>query len=277
MKNEETVTAELVEQPEKKPRKKQVRKMTMASPVDSSLQIVIASELADDELIEAEITGKASNTFIYSFKQDGKEVKNLSAKGVNEVVRRINKDIKSGSKIRLNPAMMKFEEVEEGGQKGIVCTVFAEDIITGNNAFGVKFEPYMSIKSDGKTTYRNKFCREKALSKAERNAKLKLIPEQLCISIIEKIIAEMPSTVKAIDVKQYQVETVKPVAPVKTPEVDIEEKIRRSVSNPKKSSTEILDINKKVQSSNSFGVEFKKEIQEIVDMRLTDVSYEETS
>lgn len=61
--------------------------------------------------------------------------------------------------------------------------------------------------------YKNAFAVEKALSKAERNAKRKLIAEPIAIKIIEKLIKEEPNTVKTLEPTKTQVITVRPPKP----------------------------------------------------------------
>ena len=157
--NKKVTTAKKSYTPKKQVRRTPPKSRVIQSPISPSTAIVVASEFADDAIIEAEMMGNVLPYFIYSFQQDGKEVVGLTVKGVNEVVRRLGKDEKSGSKIHMNPAYMIKEEVERDGQKGIEISVFAEDLISGNSAWGVKFEPYKKTKKDWKTgketTYTN--------------------------------------------------------------------------------------------------------------------------
>lgn len=260
--------------PKKQVRRNPPKSRVIQSPISPSTAIVVASEFADDAIIEAEMMGNILPYFIYTFPQDGKDVVGLTVKGVNEVVRRLGKDAKSGSKIHMNPAYMIKEEVERDGIKGIEVTVFAEDLISGNSAWGVKFEPYKKTKKDWKTgketTYTNTFATEKALSKAERNAKRKLIPEVLATKMIEKLMKEDPNSVQKIEPPKTQMTVMKPVAPVASTIEDIEALIRKAVANGKTQDA-IIDIDTKTQESPKFSKEFKAEIHSLASSRVNEL------
>lgn len=178
--------------------------LALPSPIDPKLQIVVASEMQDDAMIEADLMGEVLPFFIYEFQQDGGTVRGLTVKGVSEMVRRLNRNPKSGYKIHINPAHLKIErDVVYDSVKGVEVWVFAEDLVTGNSAWGTKFEPYTKNKRGG-GTYPNTFALEKALSKAERNAKKKLIPEQVGVAMIAKLIKQAPETVKKIEAPVIQ-------------------------------------------------------------------------
>lgn len=169
----------------------------ITSPVRPDVSFFVASDLADDKLIEQEISGEVVKTMIYEFENDGKTVRGLSKNGVDEVVRRINKNPASGSKIRISPEPPTItRDVTQDGQKGIEIMVYAEDLVSGGGAWGAKFEPYTKVGRKG--TYNNTFAFEKALSKAQRNAKRMLIPEQLAIAVIAKL-AKVPGAVQVIE------------------------------------------------------------------------------
>lgn len=217
--------------------------ISITSPIGENVKVMVASELADDEMIENEMMGEILPFFVYKFTQDGKDVVGLTVKGVNEVVRRINRNPKSGSKIHINPKFLMKEEVEREGEKGIEVSVFAEDLVSGNSAWGIKFEPYFKTGRNGK--YKNTFAVEKALSKAERNARRKLISETLAVKMIEKLLKE-PNTVKQIEAPAFQVVEVKPiVAKASTPE-ELVGIIMQGIKN-KKSITEVIDFDEKAQ------------------------------
>lgn len=196
-----------------KKQKRKVRKtvvqkaktLLIQSPADPKLQIVVASEMQDDAMIEAELMGSVLPYFIYKFTNDGQDVTGLTVKGVSEMVRRLNRNTRSGYKIRINPAYLRVErDVEYNGEKGVEVWVFAEDLVTGNSGWGSKFEPYTKNKRGG-GTYKNTFALEKALSKAERNAKKKLIPEQVAVKMIEQLIKQSPETVKYVEAPKNEV------------------------------------------------------------------------
>lgn len=175
--------------------------MLVHNPVKPEQEFFIASELADDDMIEQEITGQVAESYVYSYVQDGKPVTGLSVTGVNETARKLTRNPKSGYKIRIVPESVKIErDVEMGKEKGVMVTLFAENMITGETGVGVKFEPY--IKTGRKGAYNNTFAVEKAVSKAERNAKRKLIPEKAAIEMIKMFIKQ--GSFKQIEPPAYQ-------------------------------------------------------------------------
>ena len=254
--------------PKKQVRRTPPKSRTIQSPISPSTAIVVASEFADDAIIEAEMMGNVLPYFIYSFEQDGKEIVGLTVKGVNEVVRRLGKDAKSGSKIHMNPAYMIKEEVERDGVKGIEISVFAEDLISGNSAWGIKFEPFKKTGKRGE--YTNTFATEKALSKAERNAKRKLIPEVLATKMIEKLMKENPDNVQKIQPPKTQVTVLKPTNPQPSTLQDLENLVRKAVRNAKTQSA-IIDVDTKTQESTKFSKEFKAEIHSIANSRVNEL------
>lgn len=183
----------------KKAAKKRAATKIVISPVTNA-SFVVASEIADDAIIEKELLGNVLPYFVYEYKdRDGEIVRGLTFKGVSEVVRRLNSDKKSGYKIRLNPDQCKIErDIEQNEMKGVAVTVFAENLIDANSAWGSKFEAYEKEDRYGKK-YTVGFPLEKALSKAERNAKRKLIPQKVVILMIEKFIKENPETVQQLE------------------------------------------------------------------------------
>lgn len=265
------------------PRARKVAKTTVvvSSPVAPEAVFTVASELADDALIEAEIMGDVLPHFIYQFcdnrpacsaevlqsgKCDHHKTTGLSVKGINEVVRRMNKDPKSGAKIRINPAYLMKEEVERDGEKGIEISVFAENMLDGNSAWGVKFEPW---KKHGRnnTLYTNTFAVEKALSKAERNAKRKLIPETLATKMIQTLIRS-PQNVKALGAPpavSHETRTVPPPQPSTIDE--LMQLVRNGIRNAKTVDVAI-EIDEKTQASDKFSPDFKKEIHALASSRV---------
>lgn len=172
----------------KKPTKKPVAKTRIVkSPTNPGQEFVIASELADDDAIEAELLGKAMENYVYSFNQKGATVTGLTVAGVNEMSRLLTKNSRSGIKIRIVPASIIIDtKAEMEGDKGVSVTLIAENMLSGETAIGAKFEPYMKGGKNG--SYKNTFSLEKAVSKAERNAKRKLIPEKAAVEMIKKFV-----------------------------------------------------------------------------------------
>lgn len=189
--------------PAKKPRTKKAVSgdIIVRNPANPSQEFIVASEFADDEAIEAELMGKAMESFVYSFPQDGKKVTGLTVSGVNEMSRLLTKKKNSGIKIRIVPDSIKIErDVEMEGEKGVSVTLIAENMLSGETAIGAKFEPYK--KKGKKGVYANTFSMEKAVSKAERNAKRKLIPEKMAIEMIKKFVNQ--GSVKELGSGGYQ-------------------------------------------------------------------------
>ena len=159
------------------------------NPANISQEFFVASEMADDQAIEQELLGQAMEHYVYGFIQDGKPVTGLSVAGVNEVARQLNRNPRSGCKIRIIPDSLKIErDVDYDGQKGVEARVVAENMVTGETGIGVKFEAYK--KTGHKGQYANTFAVEKAISKAERNAKRKLMPEKVAVEMIKKFAAQ---------------------------------------------------------------------------------------
>jgi len=280
--------------PAKKVAKKKTTKATrmrkpkdivIVSPVDPSTSFVVASELADDQLIEAELTGEILPHFIYQYcenkpackpdvVQAGKcphhKTTGMSTKGVNEVVRRLNKDPKSGAKIREAPEHLRIDRnAEVDGEKGVEVAVFAENLLDGNSAWGIKFEPYKKQGRNG--TYSNTFALEKALSKAERNAKRKLIPEVAATKIIQKLL-NTPNAVLAIAAPpQYQQKPVTPVQPKPTTPEQYEQQVLDYISRSKRADT-VIQLDVQTQASDKFTPEAKVRIHAAASSKVDQLS-----
>jgi len=189
------------------------------NPTNISQEFFVASEMADDQAIEQELLGQAMEHYVYGFMQDGKPVTGLSVAGVNEVARQLNRNPRSGCKIRIIPDSLKIErDVDYDGQKGVEARVVAENMVTGETGIGVKFEAYK--KTGHKGQYANTFAVEKAVSKAERNAKRKLMPEKVAVEMIKKFVAQnkyasisTPATLPAPMYNQKQIYTPKKETP----------------------------------------------------------------
>lgn len=253
----------------KRKSKKNQDLVVVPSLVDPSVSFAVASELADDTIIEAELLGNTLPHFVYSFMQNGQDVTGLTVKGVNEVVRRLARNPKSGSKIRINPQYIKVEEVERGGQKGVQVSVYAEDLASGTSEYGIKFEPYEIVDRYGKTK-ENKFATEKALSKATRNAKRKLIPEVACVKMIKQLMKENTNSVIKLDNPPQQSYKTIDVSPAKIKPTTTEGKmqmIRTAIINSRIIDN-VIEIDEKTTSSKEFSEAFKAEIHELAEARV---------
>ena len=253
-------------QSKKKAKKKVVRAkmpktLMVRSPLDPSVQFVVASEMADDNLIEKELMGEVLPFYIYQFNVDGKPVSGLTVKGVNEVTRRLNRQKDSGYKIRISPLHIKIDrDVVYDGEKGVEVSVYAENMLDGSGAWGMKFEPYRKAKKNGET-YANTFASEKALSKAERNAKRKLIPETTATKMIEQLIklgggqhVQQIQAPKAV----YQNRVVSQ-QPVPSTESELENTIISAIARAKDVGT-LISIDEKTTASKKLSDAFKKQV-----------------
>lgn len=266
----------------RKTHQKKNTSVVITSPVDPSSRIIMASEIADDEMIESELMGQVLPYYIYQFcdnrpackemeKCTHRKTTGMSVKGVNEVVRRLNRDSKSGYKIRINPNFLKIErDVEENGQKGVSVSVYAENLIDGNSAWGIKFEPYMKTGKNG--AYANTFAGEKALSKAERNAKRKLMPEVVAMKMIQKIITKNPETVKTIQEAPASVVVIAaPVQPVPSTPEDIKRTIIAAIHQAK-SVDLLIELDSKTKGSPNFDAGFKEMVHTLCSKRADEIS-----
>ena len=244
---------------EEEHKKEKENLITINSPVAKDEQIVVASELADDEMIEQELAGEVLPHYVYKFKNRGREVTGLTVKGVNEVVRKLNRKRDSGVNIRLKPEYMRIERnVKYGSEEGVEVSVFAENLVDGNSAWGIKFEPY-KIPTTGGKTINNKFAIEKALSKAERNAKKKLIPAQAATAMINQIIEGNPDRVKSLKPAKKSQKTYKANRASKTPTDRLQEVVRSAVNNAT-TKKKLDDLKEGVKKSKKFSGEFKEDI-----------------
>lgn len=259
----------------KKTAKKVVKKTTrkprdivITSPVNPNTQITVASEFADDAMIEAELMGEVLPHFVYKFTQKGQEIVGLSVKGVNETVRKLNQQKRSGTKIRLHPEhLLITRDVEYNGEKGVEVSVFAENLIDGNSAWGIKFESYTKQGKNGK--YQNTFAVEKALSKAERNAKRKLIPEVAATKIIQSMLKN-PDNVKQIEAPKAQYRAVTPPKPKPTTPDEYEAQVMDYIRRAKTSDI-VIKLDVQTQASDKFTPEAKERIRVAASSRVDEL------
>ena len=163
--------------------------MIVHNPANPTQEFIVASEWADDDAIEDELMGKAMEHYVYKFPQKGKDVTGLTVAGVNEMSRLLTRKKDSGIKIRIVPDSIKIDtNVVMDGEAGVSVTLLAENMLSGETAIGAKFEQFKKTGRNGK--YDNTFPMEKAVSKAERNAKRKLIPEKVAVEMIKKFVCK---------------------------------------------------------------------------------------
>jgi len=130
-------------------------------------------EYRDEEQVVAALGGKYLDEFVYSFQQGGKTVEGLSWVGIQEAAR-------SYGGIQCPVEKMKIEDTG----KEIIVMLEAIDTQTNSSAIGVSSQQKMMKTSRG--VMEDTFARQKAVAKAQRNAKRQLLPQALLRQWIEK-------------------------------------------------------------------------------------------
>lgn len=242
-------------------RAKKTDLVAITSPVKKEAQYFVASELADDKLIGQELLGQATKTLVYEYENEaGETIRGLSYQGVREAVRIINRDRSSGHIIQISDKPPMIEDRTANGQEGVQVMVYAQDIESGGGSWGIKFEPYQKPIHDGKgSTEYNRFARETALSKAQRNAMFNLLPAHL----IDKVIGDLAkdsANVGKIEAPKTETREVKPKA-------TDDEKVYRltldrvgKVKDNKKALTQALSNVEKLPVSNKQRSQIKRKI-----------------
>jgi hypothetical protein len=127
----------------------------------------------DEEQIVASLQGKYLDEFVYSFQQGGKMIEGLSWLGIQEAAR-------AYGGIQCSIDKMKIEDKKDD----IVVYVEAFDNQTQSSSIGVGVQAKMMLTYKG--IIEDPFAIQKAVSKAQRNAKKQLLPQQLLKQWIEK-------------------------------------------------------------------------------------------
>lgn len=143
----------------------------------------------DEQVFLAELMGEAIQAWFYDFKVAGKKVEGVSAQGAHEFAR-IRAD--QGYAIRFPADQVTVDEVTELGERGIRAVVIARDARTGQEGIGMAFYPHYAARQNGDKEF-DRFAGRKALSVAERNAILRLIPEATILGVLkerDKVIGE---------------------------------------------------------------------------------------
>jgi len=139
---------------------------------------------ADTELIVSSLAGKTIERYVY-YLPDIKAY-GLSVNGVADACRYL---AQHGEFIRVEDMPQVIVD-EKGCLANVIARRYAKDGKTGtlvcaDTALGTKYEPRMKTHRDG-SPWKIKSFREIAVSKAERNAKNKLILEEIKVKLIEK-------------------------------------------------------------------------------------------
>lgn len=174
----------------------------------------VAVNRHDEDLIVAEIRGELIGTMAYEFEVGGKKARGLSYEGVNAAVQTLN--ARGIARIKCPPVPAPvFEDVtDEEGDPAWQCTVYAEDELAGGAAWGLATQKKLAPRRSGPPVP-DTFAKTKALSKAQRNAKLALIPARLKADIIA-----------ALTSAQIKRVTSAPAAALVLPEPDVSEEAK---------------------------------------------------
>lgn len=129
-------------------------------------------ERKDEDQILQEIKGNVLEEFVYSFPQGNKQVTGLSYAGVKQIA------LKMGNIHCEEPIL------QENGSCWI-SKVKAIDVQRNLEMWGVSVQRKFMELRDGRKL-RDDFCVQKCVSKAERNALRKLMPEKIIIEMIKE-------------------------------------------------------------------------------------------
>lgn len=142
---------------------------------DQRYETVLVLDKHDEDQILATIEERMDAVLLYDFPQGGSRLIDLSYNGVMECVRQINQTGRARVGIVEGSLTITMEQGEEGVE--YVAQVAARDELTGLLIYATAAEPQM-MKSHGKLKF-DKFARQKAVSKAQRNALKQHIPERI--------------------------------------------------------------------------------------------------
>lgn len=136
--------------------------------------VFIEFDRADDDQIMSEIRGGVIEAYVYEFKQSGQTVTGLSLVGVMAVAQHMGG-------ITCGQPVWSSDDAE------INCDISATDHKNGLTVWGTATEARTMQTRDGGRV--DKFARGKALSKAQRNAIRKLIPEQIAVEMLRRFVS----------------------------------------------------------------------------------------
>lgn len=182
--------------------KKKLAQHTMPLAKSEPTLPYVLMDAEDDNQILAELGGAIIDHFVYSFKQDGKEVTSLSKTGVDAVcvemanTKNIIYDVVDTQfredadyfyvDVKVERSRLLFSE--SGEYKGKAPMGSA----TGHKRQAKQQRTKFGLKDD-------QFAYEKAFSKAERNAKMSLIPKPFVLEMIKQFRGE--GKVKQIEMR----------------------------------------------------------------------------
>jgi hypothetical protein len=129
-------------------------------------------ERKDEDQILQEIKGNVIEEFVYSFPQGNKQITGLSYSGVKQIA------LKMGNIHCAEPILQENGSCWIGKVKAI-------DVQRNLEMWGVSMQPkFMELRNGAKV--KDDFCIQKCVSKAERNALRKLMPEKIIIEMVKE-------------------------------------------------------------------------------------------
>lgn len=141
------------------------------APRNLPTELFVDFERRDDQAIMDELQGAVVAEYVYSFDSGGKRVMGLSLPGVMAVAQRMGG-------ITCGQPIWSVTDAD------ITCDISATDHKVGLTVWGTASAPFEEY---GK---RDKFARAKALSKAQRNAIRKVIPETVATQMLAAFLSE---------------------------------------------------------------------------------------
>lgn len=129
-------------------------------------------ERKDEAQILSEMQGNVIEEFVYSFKQGGRDITGLSYAGVKQLA------LLRGNIHCSEPILQEYNN-------SWLCKVKAVDVVRNLEVWGVATQTKMMSLRDG-NRIKDDFCIQKAVSKAERNALRKLMPEKIIVEMVKE-------------------------------------------------------------------------------------------
>lgn len=152
-------------------------------PIQDEIDIFKKFDELDDSLVLAEVDKKVGEVWVYRFNQKGHDIWGLAKEGVDQCA------IAMGNKgIALREGKVTFEMDPTSPEHVIFTAVVSKHLVdkAGQEAMveqtiGVKRQSLMRkiTKQDGYEMVSNEFWAEQGAMKAIRNAKMRLIPEEI--------------------------------------------------------------------------------------------------
>ena len=142
-----------------------------------------AMDRLDDEQIIAELKGAVLQEYVYEFQSGGKTVRGLSKSGTDDAARHM---ARQGEVLRELDVMIEYQDADAAYFKATVARFSVH-----NDGSEVKLDQVIGQKRQSKMAYGkpNEFWYEQGGQKALRNAKQKLIPENIKQQLIQSYIA----------------------------------------------------------------------------------------